>query len=119
MAHKTDLILSFFDSTDAVMYLKDAEGRFVLVNRRAAELAGLSKEDFLGKTSYDIVPKGEADRVTAIDQKVRETGAPLNFTDTITLPSGKLTILDHKFPVSIDGYPNAVGGIAIEISEKR
>ena len=117
MAHKTDLILSFFDSTDAVMYLKDAEGRFVLVNRRAAELAGLSKEDFIGKTSYDIVPKGEADRVTAMDQKVRETGVPLNFTDRVTLPSGKLTILDHKFPVSIEGYPNAVGGIAIEVSE--
>jgi PAS domain S-box-containing protein len=118
MAHDTDLILSFFDSTDAVMYLKDAQGRFVLVNRRAAELAGLSKEEFVGKTAYDVVPKDEADRVTAVDQKVRETGAPLNFTDTVTVPSGKLTLLDHKFPVPIDGYPNAVGGIAIEISEE-
>ena len=118
MAHNTNLMLSFFDSTDAVMYLKDAEGRFVLVNRRAAELAGLSKEEFVGKTAYDIVPKEEADRVTGIDQKVRKTGTPLNFTDTVTLPSGKkLTLLDHKFPVSVDGYPNAVGGIAIEIPE--
>jgi PAS domain S-box-containing protein len=118
MTHETDLILSLFDSADAVIYLKDAQGRFVLVNRRAADLAGLSKEDFVGKTAYDIVPKDEADRVTAVDQKVRETGAPFNFTDTVTLPSGTLTILDHKFPVSIEGYPNAVGGIAIEISEQ-
>ena len=119
MAHDTDLILSFFDSADAVMYLKDAEGRFVLVNRRAAELTGPSKEEFVGKTAYDVVPKDEADRVTAVEQKVRETGAPLNFTDTVTVASGRLTLLDHKFPVSIDDYPNAVGGIAIEISEKR
>lgn len=118
MNNKTDLILSFFDNADAVMYLKDTQGRFVIVNRRAAELAGLSKEELVGKTAYDVVPIAEADRVTAVDQKVRETGASLNFTDTITLPSGQLTILDHKFPVSIASYPNAIGGIAIEISER-
>ena len=79
----------------------------------------MSKEEFVEKTAYDIVPKDAADRISAIDKKVRETGAPLNFTDTVILPSGKLTILDHKFPVSIDGYPNAVGGIAIQISDEK
>ena len=34
MPRDTDLMLSFFDSTDAVMYLKDAQGRFVLVSMR-------------------------------------------------------------------------------------
>ena len=117
MTHKADLLTSFFDDADAVMYMKDGQGHFIMVNRRAAELAGLSQEELVGKTSYDLVPKDEADRVSAVDQKVRETRAPLNFKDKLTLPSGEVTLLDHKFPVSIDGYPNAIGGIAIVISE--
>jgi PAS domain S-box-containing protein len=117
MANEADLIQNFIDSSDAVIYLKDEQGRFIMVNRRAAELANLSKEALIGKTAYDLIPKEEADKVTEIDRKVAETGAPLNFKDTVSLPSGQITLLDHKFPVALEGYPNAVGGIAIDITK--
>ena len=43
------------------------------------------------------------------------TGEPLGFRDTISLPAGTITLLDHGLPLSSDEYPNVVGGIAIEI----
>ena len=43
-----------------------------------------------------------------------ETGTPMNFKGSVSLPDGQITIVDHKFPVSVEGSPNAVGGIAID-----
>jgi DNA anti-recombination protein RmuC len=38
----------------------------------------------------------------------------------ISLPDGKHTFIDYKFPVAnIQGAPNAVGGIAIDIAKNR
>jgi PAS domain S-box-containing protein len=56
MAGKADLIERFMDSSDAFAYLKDEKGRYLMVNRKAAEVAKWSKDEFIGKTDYDIFP---------------------------------------------------------------
>ena len=116
MADQADLFQDFLDSSDAVIYIKDKDGRFIMLNRRGAELLHMSVEEVIGKTAYDLFPRKEADRVMDMDRKVAETGAPHNFKDTLTLPSGQITLLDHKFPVTSESHPNAVGGIAIDIT---
>ncbi|MHC4277921.1 MAG: PAS domain-containing protein [Planctomycetota bacterium] len=73
----------------------------------------------MGKTDYDFFPKEEADRFWAHDRKVAETGTPLTFKGTVTFDDGQHSIVDHKFPVSVEGSPNAVGGIAIDITESE
>ncbi len=117
MAEKADLLQNFLDSSDTVIYLKDEQGRFLMVNRRTAEMFKVSKEEVIGKTDYDFFTKEEADMFRANDRKVAETGTPMNFKSTVSLPSGQTTFIDHKFPVSVEGSPNAVGGIAIDITE--
>jgi PAS domain S-box-containing protein len=115
---QAQLIEQFMDSTDAIVYLKDEEGRFLMVNRRAAEVLKKKKEELIGKKDRDFVPKQQADKFREMDQKVIQTHAPLNYRDTVTLPGGQFTIVDHKFPVSLEGHTHAVGGIAIELKEK-
>jgi len=39
---------------------------------------GLTVEEMIGKSDYDILPKGEADRLTAIKKQVLEGGAPVH-----------------------------------------
>jgi PAS domain S-box-containing protein len=114
MAIEADLIKSFVDGCDALIYLKDEQGRIIMANRQAAEHSKLSKEEFIGKTVYDILPKAEADEIAAVDRKVAATGAPATFTGTLSLRSGRVTVIDHKFPMAVEGHPHAVGGIAIE-----
>lgn len=117
MANEANLIQNFIDSSKAVIYLKDEQGRFLMVNRRAAEIVNSSKEELIGKTDYDFFSKDEADIFRANDRKVAEAGTPMNFKSTISVPEGQITFIDHKFPVSVEGYPNSVGGIAINITE--
>jgi PAS domain S-box-containing protein len=112
-----NLIRNFIDSSNAVIYLKDEQGHFLMVNRRLEDLFKLSKEQILGKTDYDFAPKEEADKWRANDRKVTEAGTPMNFKETNTLDDGEHTFISHKFPVSVEGSPNAVGGISIEITK--
>ncbi len=115
---EVSLIQNFIDSSSATIYLKDDEGRFIMVNRRFAELVKLSKEELIGKTDYDFATEEEADKFRANDRKVAETGTSIVFKETLTLDDGQHTYISHKFPVSnVEGSPNAVGGISIDITK--
>jgi len=118
MANEADLIQKFLDSSDVVIYLKDDQGRLLMVNRTFEELFKSTKEQIIGKTDYDFVSKEEADKWRVNDRKVIETGTPMNFREFAVFPDGQRTYLSRKFPVpNIEGSPNAVGGISIDITE--
>ncbi len=118
MANEANLIQSFIDSADAVMYLKDDQGRFLMVNRTFEKLFKSTKEQIIGKTDYDFGSREQADKYRANDLKVTEAGAPVTFKETVLFPDGQHTYISHKFPVSnIEGSPNAVGGISIDITD--
>ncbi|MHC4196718.1 MAG: PAS domain-containing protein [Planctomycetota bacterium] len=114
---KVCLIQNFTDSSNALIYLKDDQGRFLMVNCAFVELFKSSKEQIIGKTGYDFCPKEDVDKWRANDRKVTEAGTPMNFKETNTLDDGQHTFISHKFPVSVEGSPNAVGGISIEITK--
>jgi len=115
--NEANLIQNFIDSANVIIYLKDDQGRFLMVNRRVAEMLKVSKEEVIGKTDYDFFPKEEVDKFRANDRKVAEAGTPMNFKETNTLDDGEHTFISHKFPVYVEGSPNAVGGISIEITK--
>ncbi|MGH7481743.1 MAG: PAS domain S-box protein, partial [Longimicrobiales bacterium] len=78
-------------AVDAV-FVHDAEGRFLDVNRRACEALGYSRERLLGMRISDIDPQHEAERSAARWQRLRATGRPLTVdgvhrrSDGVTFP---------------------------------
>lgn len=118
MADDATLLEKIINSTDAMIYLKDEEGRFLFVNRRTAEQLKASPEEIVGKFDRDFIPPAEAERFREQDKKVSETGEPVNYRTSVTLAEGLVTVLDHKFPVAVKGHEHAVGGIAFELKEK-
>lgn len=113
MATDASMLEELLDSADVAIYLKDEEGRIMMIIRCGAELLNKSKEEVIGKTDYDNVPKEDAEKVRDADQKVRETHSLVTLRDTFSFPSGRVALVDHKFPVEIEGHPHAVGGIAM------
>ena len=110
-----DLMQAFFDSTDAFLYVKDAEGKFMMVNKAGADALGLSQAECIGKTAYDVIPKDQADEETRLDQQARIK--PITITKLASLPTGQRTLYDHKFPVSIPDHPGAIGGIVLDVTD--
>ena len=56
------------------MFFKDRQHRWVLVNYAMCAFLGRKREDLLGKSDYDYVPKQEADVFWAKDELVLATG---------------------------------------------
>ena len=58
------------DSSSSVFYLKDLEGRHILVNREYERISGKTRDEILGKTDYDLVDRATAEAFRASDRKV-------------------------------------------------
>jgi PAS domain S-box-containing protein len=107
------------DNTPAVVYAKDLEGRYLLINRRHEELYHLSRTRALGKTDHEIFPKGVADALRANDQLVLETGRSLEVEETLS-PDATRTYISLKFPLRDDsGSTYAVCSISTDITAQK
>ena len=107
------------DNTPAVVYAKDLEGRYLLVNRRYEELYHLSRTQALGKTDHEIFPKGVADEFRANDQLVLETGRSLEVEETLSSDATR-TYTSFKFPLrDASGSTYAVCSISTDITAQK
>src|SRR5262245_60570719 len=64
------VLQSIVDNTTAVIYAKDADGRYLTVNRRYEDLFHVTRDQLVGKTDHDIFSAAQADVLRADDLRV-------------------------------------------------
>lgn len=117
---KTYDIDRILKDTPAMVFIKDQECRYRMVNSRYEELFGVRNEDIHGKTAYDIFPKETADRLTAVDLKVLAEGRSFQVEESISQKDGLHTYLSLKFPLLNEhGNIRSLCGIATDITELK
>jgi PAS domain S-box-containing protein len=105
------------DNCAALVFVKDLDGRYMLVNRYFEQRFGLLVADILGRTDEDLFPPEAAADYRAHDRDVLETAQPLEVEER----AGEVgrTWLSIKFPLLDDrGRPYALGGISTDITER-
>jgi PAS domain S-box-containing protein len=108
------------DNCPAVIYLKDTEGRFILINRRAEAMLGVGRQQAAGMTEHDFFPREVADRFREHDREVLTSGRALEWEDELSGTDGPRTYLTIKFPLfDRSGRPYAVGGFSTDITERK
>ena len=108
------------DNSPAVVYLKDPEGRFILVNRRFETLFGWTRDKIQGKTDQDVFPGEIAEALRSHEQKVFQTRKPLELEETFPQKDGPHTYLSVKFPLqNAAGVVYAVCSISTDITERK
>jgi len=109
------------DQLPVAMVLKDAEGRFTIVNKIFSEWFAKDDEEIVGKTSHDLYPKDVADRLRAIDLEIMESGAVIEEEVEEPFADGVIhTLLMSKFPIlGPGGKAVAVGTIETDITERK
>jgi PAS domain S-box-containing protein len=113
-------LLAILGNTPAPIYLKDADFKYIRVNRRYEELAHVTSEALAGLTDYDIFPKPVADLFRQQDEEVIQAGHAIEFEETIPLPDGEFTFITIKFPVlDEEGKLHAVGGFCTDITARK
>ncbi len=111
---------SILDNSFAVIYLKDANGRYLLVNRRYETLFHLERGSVLGKTDHDIFPKLMADAFRANDVQALKSPGALTIEEIAPQDDGLHTYISVKFPLlDAAGQPYGVCGISTDITERK
>lgn len=110
----------FVDNSPTVIFIKDDRGRFVAVNRLFEELFRIKREEVEGKEDFDIFPLEIAESVIANDRRVLITGETLNTVEFVPTPDGTPHYwFSHKFLIEDAGGQKFVGGIAVDITERK
>ncbi|MDK2741677.1 MAG: PAS domain S-box protein [Nitrospira sp. BO4] len=110
---------SFMDNLHGFAWIKDAQGRYLYVNRLFQEsvLRGLEWKE---KTAFELWPAEVAEQYDLNDRKVRENRVPLHTVESF-IQNGEIRhALVSKFPI-IDqkGAPSLFGGVAVDITERK
>jgi PAS domain S-box-containing protein len=108
------------DHTTAVIFVKDLELRYLLVNREFERLHRVRRDEIRGKSDFDIHSGEVAEAVRANDRRVIEAGEPSQFEEVVPTADGKRVYLAVKFLLGDRaGKPYAVCGIATDITERK
>jgi len=77
------------DSLPLNLLIKDAQGRRVFANKYYLELHGLSLDEVVGKTDFDLFPESLAKKYTADDAAILKTGTAMQDVEEYQLPNGQ------------------------------
>ena len=114
------LLQDMADSTTAVIYVKQANGRYLFVNRRFEQIFGLTASQILGFSDHQIFPRHFADAFRANDVEVLERNATVEYEETAPHLDGLHTYISIKFPLRDSaGIPYALCGVSTDISERK
>ncbi|MEO1003704.1 MAG: PAS domain-containing protein [Cyanobacteria bacterium J06638_7] len=103
------------DAAPAHIYLKDAEGRVLFVNQATATALAQAKEELIGGLDRDHLPPEQMATIRDHDLAVLQSGTPQSFQMKLDFPGGSKTMVDHKFPVTLEDGSTGVGGIAVVV----
>jgi len=73
------------DNTTAVVFVKDLDLRYLLVNREYERRHQVRRDQICGKTDFDIFPRNVAETVRANDRNVIEAGTPIQFEEAVPI----------------------------------
>jgi PAS domain S-box-containing protein len=110
---------SILDNTPLIMFIKDMEGRYLLINRSFREAFEVTDEAVIGKTDFDFEEDDDAIRYREADEKVMAEMEHVQTDETVQMADGEHNLLIVKFPLfDRDNILYGVGGIATDITER-
>lgn len=120
LASEKEQLRAILDNATTLIYVKDLEGRHLVVNQTLAKVLRMPPEQIVGKTNHDLFPGSEADTLSGSDRGVLTTGASIEHEEILELDDGPHTYLSCKVPLcDARGIPYAVCGISTDITERK
>jgi PAS domain S-box-containing protein len=108
------------DNTTAVVFVKDLDLRYLLINREYERRHQVQRDQIRGKTDFDIFPEDVAENVRTNDRHVIEAGTPIQFEETVPVAEGDRQYIVVKFLLrDRTTKPYAICGIATDITELK
>jgi PAS domain S-box-containing protein len=111
---------AILDNTTAIVYLKDLEGRYLLINRQFEALFGVTRDEAVGRDDRTLFDSELAEQLRSNDLRVLREQLPLEIEEAIPTGDRARTYLSIKFPLlDSSRRPYAVCGISTDITERK
>jgi PAS domain S-box-containing protein len=105
----------FMHHFPGLAYIKDAATRALFANQGFMTYLNISPDEILGKTNLEIFPAEFAERMTADDRRVVESGQ----SEEIEEYYGGRVWSTYKFILPQPGHPPLLGGFTLDITERK
>ncbi|WP_172717192.1 EAL domain-containing protein [Neorhizobium sp. T6_25] len=109
------------ESIPSMVFVKDAlDGRFILLNKAGERLLGISREELVGKTDFDLFDKDEAERFRQADREVVALGKLVTIeNEPLSTADGIRSLRTQKIGVpDADGNQRFLLGISEDVTER-
>jgi len=114
------LYQSLIESLPQCIFRKDAEGHYVYVNQRLCALFGLTQEQFVGKTDFDVNPAPLATKYRRDDQWVMSRQKVFEAVEEVKAKRKRIRIRIYKTPVyDSSGHVVGVQGVFSPLTEPK
>jgi PAS domain S-box-containing protein len=87
------------DNSGALVFVKDRDGYYHLVNRKWLEITGFKREDVLGRTDAMLFPTPIADQFRANDLEAMTLDAVVEKEEMLEDENGRRYFISIKFPL--------------------
>jgi PAS domain S-box-containing protein len=114
------LSTSVVEGTPDIVFVKDLEGRYLVVNSALAREMKIRPEEMVGKDDFAVFPRETAEKLREHDRQVVESGQGLSFDETALMPHGVRHFQVTKSPLrDPSGRIHGVIGIARDVTEAK
>lgn len=114
------LLRAVVDGARDAIFIKDLEGHYLMVNEACAQLFERTESEVVGKKDAELLDPGDVEGVVASDARVRETGLPYSYEETLTFDGARRTFNTVKVPHrDASGAVIGIIGVARDITEAK
>ena len=118
LAESRNFLADVIEHIPSVTYVKNRQGRCLLVNKKYEEITGKRREQVLGKLESEIYSPAEAEAYRASDVEVMRSGKMLETEESLLTGEGEKHFLSVKFPTrNSAGEITGICGISTDITQ--
>lgn len=114
------ILQTILDNATDVIFMKDRDGRYMVMNAAGAKITGKNVADILGRDAYALFPPEVAAEKMAEDHRLIINKTSGNFEESHNF-DGRVQHFSTAKTVCCDLYGNVIGlvGIARDVTERR
>ncbi len=108
------------ENSGNLIFVKDHDGRYTMVNRKWESTTGLLRENAIGRTDHELFAAADAEQFRRHDLEVMESGQVIEQEEYLEDAKGRRTFWSIKFPLfDGEGRISGICGMVADLTERR